>query len=212
MLAGVNLLAAEGFVLDLAKKITTIGSCKGLTIEIAATPRVNERIQRSILSADNTTIPAYTRAPMRIHYHGTLPQDRDILFEPTYANFFAHVVDAQMSYVYASNTSGTPIIIPAKIRLGNLVECAINDYFLTSSADADLAVLREPETTVINARFRLKDILALHTGIKKKLKLNSSVTVYNQDLEAGKRVAKVANAYPGLWVNHNNVAKIPKAE
>ena len=44
MLAGVNLLAAEAFVMDLVKKTAIIGSCKGIAIDLAVTPRLNERL------------------------------------------------------------------------------------------------------------------------------------------------------------------------
>ena len=44
VLTGVDLLAAEAFVMDLAKKTAIISSCKGIAIDLAVTPRSNERL------------------------------------------------------------------------------------------------------------------------------------------------------------------------
>ena len=63
-----------------------------------------------------------------------------MLFELTYANFFAHVINAQMSWVYVNNVINVPIVISVKVKLGNLVECAINGYFFTLPTNADLAL------------------------------------------------------------------------
>ena len=132
-----------------------------------------------------------------------------MLFEPTHANFFAHVVDAQMSWVYANNAINVPIVIPAKVKLGNLVECATDGYFFTLPTDADLALRGDQEFAT---RARLKEVLAHHTGISEELKLASGVTVYNSDPEAGKQIAAVADLYPELWVDNSNVADVPESE
>jgi hypothetical protein len=68
VLAGVNLLAAEGFIINLTKKTASINNCKGITIELTIIPRINKRLHRSILFIKVTTIPAYTRAPVKIQY------------------------------------------------------------------------------------------------------------------------------------------------
>ena len=44
ILTDVNLLAAEAFVINLAKKTAIIGSYKGIAIDLAVTPRSNERL------------------------------------------------------------------------------------------------------------------------------------------------------------------------
>ena len=209
VLAGVNLLAAEAFVINLAKKTAIISSCKGIAIDLAVTPRSNERLQKSILLAESTVIPPHTRASVRVNYAGSLPQNRDMLFEPTHANFFAHVVDAQMFWIYANNATSVPIVISAKVKLGNLVECATDGYFLTLLTDANLALRGNQK---LAARARLKKVLAHHTSISEELKLASGVTVYDSDPEAGRQIAAVADSYPELWVDNGNVADVTEEE
>ena len=208
MLAGIDLLAPEGFVMDLIKKKATISSCKNITIELTVTPRANERVQRSILSAEDTTIPAYSRAPVKVSFKGDLPQDRDMLFEPQHTNLFAHIVDATISYVYATNASSEPMVIPAKCRLGYVTDCTADGYFLASPTDADLAVCGDPKAN----RPKLKEVLAFHTGIENELKLDSGVTVYGEDSNTAAQIAAVADAYPDLWIDKGNVANVPEGE
>ena len=43
ILAGINLLAAEAFVINLAKKTAIISNYKSIAIDLAVTPRLNER-------------------------------------------------------------------------------------------------------------------------------------------------------------------------
>ena len=177
MFVEINLLAFKGFVIDLAKKKATIFSCKNITIELTVTPRDNERVQRSILSVEDITIPAYSRAPVKVFFKEELPQDRDMLFEPQYTNLFAHVVDANISHVYANNTFGKPITILVKCRLKQVVNCIADGFFLTSFYNAELAVYGEPKAN----RPKLKEVLAFYTSIKdgSELKLSSEVTVYS---------------------------------
>ena len=106
-----------------------------------------------------------------------------MLFEPIHANFFVYVVDAQMSWVYANNVISVPIVILAKVKLGTLVECVIDGYFLILLTDADLALRGNQELAI---RAKLKEVLAYYTSISEKLKLASGVTVHDSNPEAGR--------------------------
>lgn len=101
MLIGMDIMGAEGIVLDIPHRTATIGSCQNTRIPIVTTPRTTERLTRQIRARENVTIPPHAHAAIAIQQHD-LPDDRDLLFEPVNHEdhygiaVYAHIVDCQM--------------------------------------------------------------------------------------------------------------------
>ena len=129
MLIGNDVLTAQKIKLDPGSGMMTIGSCQNLTAKIDVITKDNSRFKRTIRSQGTVVIPAMSTVSVPVTYRGTIPEDRDFLFEPQCkqdlghdGGVYAHVVDSSLSFVQLSNTTDHPTQITRRTRLGSVVE------------------------------------------------------------------------------------------
>ena len=146
MLMGNDMIVPHGIVLDPANHRMTIGECKNITARINAVARGTPLIQRTIRAGTTVTVPPNSTTSIPVVYHGSLPKDRDFLFEPKYyhdlgfeGGVYAHVVDASISFVQLRNATDHPARINRRTKLGNVIEYAQDGCYLASPEEAPLA-------------------------------------------------------------------------
>ena len=144
ILMGADILIPEYMVMDFAKQQMTIGCCKDLITPISTRTR-SAPIKRVIKSKDRLSLPPRSTTTIPVDYHGALPVDRDMLFEPKYhlplgsGGIYAHIVDGNFSQVQASNDTDFEVVIPRKSRLGTVEELEHDGCFMVDAHHARLA-------------------------------------------------------------------------
>ena len=146
MLIGNDMIVPHKILLDPANHRMTIGECDNITVRINAVARGTPLVQRTVRSKSTITVPPKSTATIPVAYHGTLPHDRDFLFEPKYSHdlgfdggIYAHVIDASVSFVQVRNSTEQPARINRRAKLGNIVEYTQDGCYLTSPDEAPLA-------------------------------------------------------------------------
>lgn len=84
LLLGTDVLGPEHMKIDFEKHHIAIGSCKGLQVPISIINRASPHLQRIVLNKEELVVPANSTIKVPVSYHGTLPEDRDFMFDPTH--------------------------------------------------------------------------------------------------------------------------------
>lgn len=156
MLIGNDVLVPQKIRLDPAGGKMVIGACQDLAARIEVVTKKDPGVRRAIRSKGTVTIPALSTVSVPVTYRGTLPDDRDFLFEPQFkqnlgreGGVFAHVVDSSLSFVQLRNASDRPARISRRSRLGSVVEFQEEGCYLATPEAAPLAaggwMLRKPK-------------------------------------------------------------------
>ena len=145
MLIGADIVTPERMNIDFATQSITIGSCRGITVPMDSRAR-SEPVKRAVKSASRTILPPRATTQVPVAYAGSLPQDRDLLFEPQCSlplghagGVYAHIVDASFRTVHVRNDTDKPVVVPRKARLGTLGEYEQDGCFPIGAHHADLA-------------------------------------------------------------------------
>ncbi|KAJ6126070.1 hypothetical protein N7471_010563 [Penicillium samsonianum] len=123
LLLGMDVMAHEGFRLDLDTRTVRIASCMGFTFSANVHSRLHHQDCRSVKAAVHTILPPRSTTPVQT-LTATLPADRDYIFQGQHphASFYSHIVDANMSWVLAVNDTNTSIQVPKGSTIGTLTE------------------------------------------------------------------------------------------
>ena len=132
MLIGTDVLTPHGFRLDCASQKAIIGGCQGVEIAARSTTS-SDQVKRVIEAKSTLTLPPNSVMDVPVSYHGSLPEERDFLFEPELSldlgregGVFAHIVDSLMTFIQAKNATLSSVKIPRNARLGTVVKYAAN--------------------------------------------------------------------------------------
>ena len=121
MLIGTDVLTPNKFSLDCASQTATIGSCQDAKIQARSVVKPHAQIKRVVTNKALVTMALGETMNVPISYHGTLPSDRDFLFEPELPEthnlghnrgIYVHVVDSSTAFVQAKNTTTVPVSLP----------------------------------------------------------------------------------------------------
>ena len=128
-LLGNDVLTAQRTKIDLEKQTIKLGSCQNLQAPISTVARKDPCLKRTVRTKGEVVVPAGATINVPVTYHGQLPDDRDFLFEPQCrrhlgedGGVFAHIVDASLSHVMVRNTTGLPVHLRSRDRLGTVAE------------------------------------------------------------------------------------------
>ena len=215
LLIGMDIIGSERIVIDTPQQIATIGSCKNAKVPISVTPRSNQWVARPIKANGETTISP--RAHMVIPIQGTdLPDDRDLLFEPTiYTNglaVYAHIVDCNIAAVQARNDSDSPITLRKDMPLGTVVEYDVDGCFRAHPEVTPLAA-----TSNTPKKDPVRDVLAAATAttIEESIgeptktpetRLSNGVTIYGSENPADFQA--IVEEFPNLWTDDGSAVDI----
>ncbi|SLM41024.1 probable transposable element [Lasallia pustulata] len=231
LLMGIDIISPEGIDIYPSREVATVKSCGN--IELALLIRTHSaNIQRTVFTQKETCIPAHTRKALPIQGAKggslNLPQDRDMLFEPSIkqkVSVFAHIVNHSMEAIYVQNDSDSDVVLPRNTRIGNIVEYEADGCFLASVNDSEIAMKPAKKSTTSWIKQAWKGVLAATVttaayGIttnnpndttQLESKLSNRATGYG-DQSTIKAFNKVVDSYPDLWIDHGNTAKVPQAE
>ena len=147
MLIGNDTMVPQGMVIDFHRKVLRFSHCQNLETSIDVIIRTDPNAKRTIKSKSAVTIPPRMTKEIPVVYNGSIPDDRDFLFEPDChqdlgvdGGVFAHVVDSSFHFVQVYNATEVPIRLPRKCRLGSMVEYNQDGAYLASAEDTHLAV------------------------------------------------------------------------
>lgn len=187
MLIGSDILTPERMNLDFATQTITIGSCRGMAVPMDSRAR-SEPIKRVVKATNRTILPPRTTREVQVMYHGELPDDRDLLFEPQCSlalgysgGVYAHIVDASFKAVHVRNDTDQPVVISRKARLGMLGEYEQDGCFPIGAHHADLAATgwRNWKTKLardlVVAATAMTATITPHTGLGKPSTNNESI-------------------------------------
>ena len=120
MLIGNNIIGPEKIVIDIANKLTIIGS---YAVKAAVEPRQRGQFtRRTIHSQTLLIIEPHSKKLIPINTP-IVPNNRDFIFEPkaqSSLSMYAHLVDSTITSVLVANNTDYPVKIPRKSRLGTL--------------------------------------------------------------------------------------------
>ena len=146
ILVGIGVLNAHGILLDLGTQSAVITKCNNLKIPICCIAKPHSKLWRVIKTHHACTVAPNSVTDIPIVYHGTIPDDRDYLFEPQACHdlgyeggVYAHIVDASISFVKVKNTTPCPVKLAKHARLGTIVEYHGHGCYIVSPEAESLA-------------------------------------------------------------------------
>lgn len=244
VLIGTDILTPERIDLKFSVQQMVIGSCENLAIPFSSHSRQQPNIKRTIRTKGSTVLVPGATTNVPITYHGQLPDDRDFLFEPQLnqdlgldGGVFAHIVDANMSFVQVRNGTGAPIALPRRARLGTVVEYNQEGCFLAEAVDPVMATTGWRNWKGKVAKFAKAAVLATallsnvpsgptaaptdsvapssvpSVAIDPNLEhvLPNGATVYGSPTAAN-RLAEVIDQYQDVFVDSGTTVDLPEQE
>ena len=114
-LVGIDIIKPEGIILDVARNLMTISSCRNIQVPITSVsnrPQTNATVfSKKIMSIpphSNVAIPIAGPKSRKLE----LPPDRDFIFEPQrldHLSVYAHVIDCNIFQVFVRNDTESTI-------------------------------------------------------------------------------------------------------
>lgn len=149
VLIGIDIMKPEGIMIDTGKDLATITSCGNLQIPVSMITK-GARTDTTVVSKFRHTVPAHSDMAITVKsMKSDLPQDRDLLFEPSQLDALivtAYVVDCDMDRIMVRNDTDLPVIIGRHARLGKVIEYEAAGCFQVDTSCANLA-MRPPKTS-----------------------------------------------------------------
>ena len=202
LLLGMDAMGHEGFRMDLEARTVRIASCMGFTFPVDIHTKPHHQERRTVRAATTTAIPP--RSYMKVDITTpTLPTDRHYLFtgHHTYASFYSHVVDADMSWVQAVNDTDKTVYVQRGTPVGHLTE--MDQHTTAYAVSPHAAELGRSPTAKSLTYDGLKH--AQHENV-----LPNGVTIFGER-SCAKALSDVVNAYD-VWASEGNtgLVKIPQ--
>lgn len=214
MLIGTDVLTPHKFLIDCASQSATIGACKNVKIAARSIVCPHAQLKRTVKSKDALTLPPNSVTSIPISYDGTLPADRDYLFEPelpeTYnlghtGGIFSHVVDSFMTFVQAKNATEATIVLPRHTRLGTVVDFAADGCYQVSYKSASLA------TCGWRTSDRYEALNATVIDPQLEHVLPNGVTIYGGE-DAVSTLGSVVAEYEDVFIDTGATIDIPEEQ
>ena len=215
MLVGTGVLKTHGILLDLGTQSAVVTKCNNIKIPICCTVRPHSQLRQVIKTHHACTMQPNSVVDVPIMYHGTLPDDRDFIFEPQSCHklgheggVYAHIVDSTISFVRVKNTTSSPVKLSRHARLGTIVEYNGVGCHIVSPEAESLATCRwrvsgqsdSPSTTSAGL-----------TDPSKEHPLPNGVTVYGDD-EAANALATLVSDFKDVFTDMGKTVDLPEEE
>ena len=202
LLVGMDIIAAEGMVVDTEAQTATLPYCQNATFETATKRRAPEPFSpRDVRAATRTTVPAHTQVAVPVCFGSPLPIDGgdfsfDSRLDGSPVRGYHHVTDSNFDCVLVRNDSDQTQTIDAYAKVGRLTEWECAGGYAIDPQDHGMAALR-PSDTMVDPHLETVH----HTG----------VTVYG-DPDAYRRFANVIEDFPLLFTDRATVVDVPAAD
>ena len=215
VLVGTCVLNTHNNSLNLGTQEAIISKCN--RIEIVAKP--HSQLRRVIKTYHAITIAPNSIMDIPVIYHGTLPKDRDFLFEPQSCHklghkggVYAHVVDSEMSFVKVKNSIPRPVKFLKHARLGTIVEYNGHGCYMVSPEAESLATYgwRVSEQSDSTSTSLEMPIIPVRTDPNKEHQLPNGVTVYG-DNDSASTLANLVSNFEDVFTDAGKTVDIPEA-
>jgi len=220
ILVGTSVLNAHGISLDLGTQEAVIAKCNRIKIPICCVAKPHSQSRRVIKTHHAVTIAPNAVMDVPVVYHGTLPDDRDFLFEPQSCHnlgheggVYAHVVDSTMSFVKVKNSTPRPVKLSRHARLGTIVEYNGHGCYMVSPEAESLATCgwRVSDQSDSTSQSSETQISPARTDPNKEHQLPNGVTVYGDDDSASALASLVAN-FEDVFTDAGKTVDIPESQ
>ena len=142
----INVIVSKKMIIDERKQFLTIESCD-ITIKLKIASR-EFKIERVIKSLQQLIISSYTHIIVSIKIRKQIFFiNRDFFFNSrensrfeTKKNFFAYIIDVNITTIQIRNVINTSITISRNFKLNKLQKYDEKNYFLTTSKNRHLIV------------------------------------------------------------------------
>ena len=196
ILIGNDILAPEGFVLNVALGHALVGSC-GVKITIRAKQR-DQFLKKRLLAEKDGVVPPRSETMVPL-LPIPLLDDRDFLFHPTTQlnlTMIAHIMHHDTKKVLVRNTSDRPLRISCRQKLGHVVDIRYDNCFLADVESAFNAATVPPQTTP----FFEHELFWAPTPTDPSMEttLDNGVRVYG-DEHAVTLLSQLVAKYPSIW-------------
>ena len=97
--------------------------------------------RKPLFCQSRITIPVYRSVRIPVEVHGSLLNNKDYIFESKYnrASLFTSIVNTNLSFINVINDTESPLIIPARTRLGEIQDYNYDRYYYVNADAASLA-------------------------------------------------------------------------
>jgi len=166
-------------------------------IEVEA--RSNARIQRTVQSARDITIPPKSRGFIPVCYSEPLPEGRDYILYSARAELTDLLADAAIAYIPVENETSQVMVFPRKTRIGTIEDIGEEEAWFAGTTYLGV------EEALVPTKASQADDKPLETT------LPNGVTIYGDD-PTTKRLAEVVETYPGIWKDQGMTVNIPEID
>ena len=207
ILIGNDILAPEGFVLNVRLGHALVGSCR-VKITIKAKQR-GQFLRKRLLAEKDKVVPPHSDAMIPL-MPVSLPDDRDFLFHPTAQaslTLLAHIMHHDTKRVLVRNTSKRLLRISRCQRLSHIVDIHYDNCFLADVKSAFNSATVSPQT----APFFEYELSCTRTPADPSMetRLDNGVRVY-RDKHVVALLAQLVTEYPSIWESEGFVQILPK--
>ena len=167
MLLSINILSFERININVDEKKLLIRSYNDLIINIKIKIKDNINVRRIIRNQKRMMIflNLMTRIFIELRISASL-SDKDYLFEFNYTRVYAHIINAEVFFIYIKNDVDTFKIVSRHFNLNIIVKYNVDLYLATHPNDHDL--ITKNRKLKINALEDNSDI-----------KMNNDISIYN---------------------------------
>ena len=222
-LVGIDIIKPEGIVIDPAKGLMTVCSCKNLEVAITSSSQ-RPQTKATVFSNKRMSIPLHSNVAVPVaglkRRQLSLPDDRDLIFEPhklEALSVYAHIVDHQMTNVFVRNDTDHTVTLPAKARLGMITDYKAAGCFAVDALNHDLAT-RAPKRSPSWIKTGLQKLVAATAAFSAAIgpaiteKTHSTGVTIHGPQEAQDSIAAVVTKFLTLWQDTGGVKNVPQSE
>lgn len=193
---GYDIISPKGFVIAVKERSALIRSC-GVTISVDARQR-GQFLTRKLLASQETVVPPHLKSMVWL-VPLPLPDDCDFLFHPApqrNLTLFMHIVDHHTSKILVGNTSNETLCIPRHPKLGNLIDIANDNCFLTNTQSVLNAAISLPLSYQPSGRSNKSPFFP--TNPSKETVPDNRVKLY-RDAAAIRQIVDLVAEYSTIW-------------
>ena len=150
ILLEIDILAPEKILLNFKNKIIII-DFYNTEIDVTITPK-STYFYKPLFYQSRITILTYGSAKILIEIHKSLPNNKNYIFKSKYnrASLFTSIVNTNLSFINIINNTKSPLIIPARTRLGEIQNYNYNKYYYVNVNATSLVKIISPRVKSAN--------------------------------------------------------------
>ena len=135
LLLSINVMSFERMIIDMNLKQFIIKNCQSLVVKLEITIKNNIRVRRTLRAEKKFVVEINIIVKLSIDLRDDSILDKDYLFEFSFSNTYAYIVDVFVWFVYVKNDFNTSLEISRHAHMNQLVEFEKQNCYQISSKD-----------------------------------------------------------------------------